>query len=76
MSQLDSLFFEQGTHNTNLNADFIGGHETTLINTGLKISRKRSFPVTCRLRAGKMTEPKNGFRWRYEQNQLYKFVKI
>ena len=50
------------------------GHGNCL--TGLKISRKRSFPVTCRLRAGKMTEPKNGFRWRYEQNQLYKFVKI
>ena len=42
---------------------------------GQDISWKQSFPVTCRFHDGKMTEPKNGFRWRYEQNQLFKIVK-
>ena len=44
-------------------------------NAGQDISRKRSFLVMCQFRDGKMTELKNGFRWRYEQNQLFKFVK-
>ena len=50
-------------------------HKKRLAIAGQDISRKRSFPITCQFRGGKMTESKNGFRWRYEQNQLFKFVK-
>ena len=43
-------------------------------------SRSRYFTKTIvsgyvSVRDSKMKEPKNGFRWRYEQNQLFKFVK-